>query len=263
MSNVNPKIFDESELVRECYLAQTRAFAPVEYRFIADFVEAQTMSSMLDVGAGEGTFVRGLAARLPRLRIQAIDADERLIAQAIASNGASNLTFGSAVFGPGFAGDPYDLVHARFAAEHMPDVAGFVLEASKRLRVGGMLLVTEYYVDDLDSESVLWREFRKRELRFYERHDSHPRLSTLLPKYFRAAGLTGVESTFQHVTPSTIDRALFYSLVGIYARLYRAVDPEVFTEDFTREMLAYCEVATLTADAEDGLLISHTTGRKP
>ncbi len=154
------------------------------------------------------------------------------------------------------------MIHARFAVEHMPDVPFFINEASRRLKKDGILVITEYYIDELFSENEDWKLFRQKELEFYVKFGSHPRISTLLPKYMKDVGFEKVESFFRYISPSTTGAEAFYRLIRTYAALYNNLDKSVFTDEIKNRILKYCEEAQKDCKTEDALLISHTTGRR-
>jgi ubiquinone/menaquinone biosynthesis C-methylase UbiE len=262
MSNINSKILEESNFVEECYTAQIRAFSGFEYGYIRDLIVRNGYTGVLDVGTGTGEYLKGLAALVPEVSFTAIDADATLIGVAGKKNAVPNITFCNQMFDQDFPADEYDLILARFAVEHMPDVPGFVAEAHKRLKPGGMLLITEYYIDDLHSENEVWRLFRQKEYEVYLKFGSHPRISTRLPAYMRDAGFGETDSLFRHISPSTVGREAFYNLIIAYANLYHNLEGEIFTEAIKNRIISYCGNAIGDLHAEDGLMVSYTFGRK-
>jgi len=130
MRNINVKILEDSNFVEDCYAAQTKAFAPAEYIFLKDLIHRHRVKKVLDVGTGNGIFICGLAEHLPHVSFDAIDADGRLINKAKEKNRRKNISYTNALFDSGFMQKEYDLIHARFAVEHMPDVSGFISEAT-------------------------------------------------------------------------------------------------------------------------------------
>jgi SAM-dependent methyltransferase len=262
MSNVNSKILKGSNFVEDCYTAQIRAFSKFEYGYIRDLIIKHNIQNVLDIGTGTGEYLKGLAVLLPGIKFTAIDADPRLIEIAGSGNREPNIAFRNQLFDQDFPGEEYDLILARFAVEHMPDVPGFVSEAYKRLKNNGFLLITEYYIDDLHSENDVWRLFRQTEFEFYRKFGSHPRISTALPGYFNEASFTGIESFFRHINPSTAGRIPFYDLIISYANLYHNLDGEIFTDEIKTRVIEYCTKAMNGAQEEDGLLVSYTLGQK-
>jgi SAM-dependent methyltransferase len=262
MINLNTKILDESNFVEDCYVAQTKAFAPGEYLFLKELICKNDVKRVLDIGTGDGTFIHGLAKQMPLVFFDAVDADDKLISDANKTNQADNICFHHVLFDPDFPNDNYDLILSRFAVEHMPDVPGFISEAYKRLKNLGILLITEYYIDDLNSDSELWKLFRQKEFEFYLKFGSHPRISVALAKHFNTLGFAEIESVFRHISPSTIGREVFYNLIKTYAILYNNLDNEIFTDEIKTRIIEYSDLSVHDSDIEDGLFISHTTGRK-
>lgn len=263
MRNINLKILDDSNFVEDCYVAQTKVFAPGEYIFIKDLIHRYSLKKVLDVGTGNGIFLCRLAEHLPQVSFDAIDADGLLIEKAIDKNSRQNINYSKAFFDSGFRQKDYDLIHARFAVEHMPDVSGFISEAHKRLKKGGFLLVTEYFISDNYNGNEIWKLFRQKEFEFYRKFGSHPRISADIPKLYKESGFIDIDSIFRHISPSTVGRQEFYELVKTYAILYHNLDPGTFTDEIKMKIIEYSDHAATDDSKEDGLLISHTTGRKP
>jgi ubiquinone/menaquinone biosynthesis C-methylase UbiE len=263
MENINSRILRESDFVGECYKAQTLAFSPLEYDLIASLVSNHGFIKMLDVGTGNGMFISGLANILPNLQIKAIDADPRLTESAAENYPQKNVTFVNALFDGNFPDEEYDLIHARFSVEHMPDVPCFIAEAYRRLKEGGLLLITEYFVAGDYSGNETWKLFRTKELELYQKFGSHPRISALLPGLYRDAGFINIDSMFRHVCPPTVGCSPFYELVRSYARLYNHLEPGIFDDQTRDQILSYAEQKIQEGKGDDSLLISHTIGVKP
>jgi len=264
MALLNENLLEDSDFVQDIYQVQTRAFSPIEYPYLTEIIRSHSVKNVLDIGTGEGNFITGLASLMPEVRFTAIDGDARLIGVAEAQNTQSNLSFSATLFDQDFPPEPYDLILARFAVEHMTDTSLFVQEAVKRLHPGGILLVTEYYCEYLERDHPMWQLFRKKEIELYTRLNSRPYTSVFLPRTFRDAGLTLVSSLFHHLTPSTIGDELFYMTVVSYIRGYRKIMPSVFTEEVCQPLLDYfAGDKPNTGCSEDRLFLTHTFGIKP
>lgn len=268
MTNVNKKIIEESihsngsHYIEDCYKAQVLAFAKGEYKYLNELIGKYDIKSVLDVGTGNGGFISGLAASFPAVFFEAVDADKHLINEAQEKNTLKNISFKNLMFDESFPLNRYDMILARFAAEHMPDVPYFINEAYRRLKKNSILVLTEYYIDDLFSENEDWRLFRQKEIEFYVKFGSHPRISTLLPKYMKDAGFDEVESFFRIISPSTAGADAFFGLIRTYAKLYCNLDNSVFNDEIKKRTIQYCDEAQNGNMPEDALLISHTIGSK-
>ncbi len=263
MGEINERVLEVSKFVEDCYKAQTRAFSPWEYTFIRDLLLKNNLKRVLDVGTGNGTFIHGLAKLTPGMIYEATDADQVLIGHAKKNHTLENISYENRLFDHSYPGKDFDLITARFAVEHMHDVPHFISECHKRLNKDGFLLITEYYIDPMHSDSEPWRAFREREYELYLKFGSHPRISLALPKFMREAGFFQVDSIYRHISPSTIGAALFYELIISYANLYHNIEPAIFDEQFRTRILSYCKDAVNRhASDEDSLMVSHTTGRK-
>ncbi len=264
MSNVNERIIGIIDFVRGCYEAQTRAFSAFEYEYLRELILKNKVTSVLDVGTGEGNFISGLAALTPDVMYKAVDADPELISSAREKHSAANLSFENILFDPAFASGNFDLITARFAVEHMKNVPEFISDAYTKLRSGGILMITEYFIDTSYAGNSTWKLFRDKELEFYHNIGSHPRISLALPKYLKDQGFCRVESVLRHVSPSTVGYIDFYNVIRSYANLYSAIEPGLWTEGLRQHILDYCDKAHAdVTDREDVLFISQTMGRKP
>jgi ubiquinone/menaquinone biosynthesis C-methylase UbiE len=262
MTNVNIKVIEGSKFVEDCYVAQTKAFSRLEFADIQELILKNDIKSVLDVGTGEGNFIKGLASLFPAINFTAIDADPRLISIAGQKNKKQNILFKSLVFDQSFPAEEYDLILARFSVEHMPDVPGFISEAYRRLNNKGLLFITEYYIDDLHSNNEVWKLFKQKEFEFYSKFGSHPGISLELPKYFSDSHFSDIDSKYRYISPSIVGREAFYKLIITYANLYNNLECEVFTAGIKTRIIDYCNLAIKECHHEDGFLISHTIGRK-
>ena len=263
MGEINERVLEVSKFVEDCYKAQTRAFSPWEYAFIRDLLLKNNLERVLDVGTGNGTFLHGLAKLTPGVMYEAIDADQFLISHAKKNHELENISFENRLFDHSYPGRNFDLITARFAVEHMSDVAHFISEAYQRINSNGFLLVTEYYIDPMHSDSETWRAFREREHELYLKFGSRPRISLTLPGLMKEAGFSQVDSIYRHISPSTIGAAPFYELIIGYANLYHNIEPAIFDAEFRTRIIGYCNDAVNgQAGDEDCLMVSHTTGRK-
>jgi ubiquinone/menaquinone biosynthesis C-methylase UbiE len=263
MEEINQRVLEVSRFVEDCYNAQTRAFSPWEYHFIRDLLTKNDLKTVLDIGTGNGTFLHGLAKLTPGVVYEAIDADPSLILHAKRHHSLKNITYDARLFDHSYPARRFDLISARFSVEHMEDVSHFITETCRRLTRKGFLLVTEYYVDPMNSDNPLWRAFREREYEFYIRFGSHPRISLVLPELMKEAGYSQVESIYRHIAPSTVGVAPFYDLIVTYANLYHNIEPAIFDVEFRDKLVAYCRNAPSGGHGvEDGLFVSHTLAGK-
>jgi ubiquinone/menaquinone biosynthesis C-methylase UbiE len=264
MSNVNERILGIIDFVRDCYEAQTRAFSAFEYDYLRELILKNKIASALDVGTGEGNFISGLARLTPDVKYKAVDADPELISSAREKHNAPNLSFEQKLFDHCFPYGNFDLITARFAVEHMKNVPEFVSDAFTKLRSGGILMITEYFIDTSYAGNSTWKLFRDKELKFYHNIGSHPRISLALPKFLKDQGFSGVESVLRHVSPSTVGHTDFYNVIRSYANLYSAVEPDLWTDVLKRQILDYCDKAHIEITGlEDVLFVSQTLGKRP
>ncbi|CAA6799805.1 MAG: Unknown protein [uncultured Aureispira sp.] len=264
MTQVNTHVQDAANLVVDSYRAQIKVFGKFEYPYFESLVQKYTIRKVLDVGCGEGTFLKGLASIYQDITFEGIDVNGGLVSLAGDNNSLENLSFSQTHFGEGFSSSGYDMIMARLSVEHMNDIEFFLGEAYKHLVEGGVLFITENYVDSLHNPNHTWQLFRQKEMEVYLKAGAHPRSPLFLPKLIKRAGFVDVESSFRHISPSTVSKTDFYGLVVEYTSLFKVLEPTIWTEEVVREVTDYCASA-LEQDFpnEDILLISHTLGLKP
>ena len=128
---------------------------------------------------------------------------------------ALEINFQHASFGVDYSKGNYDLIMARFAVEHiaeMEDIDSFMLTAHEKLKSGGWLAIIEYYVNELDIDDPIWKEFRRREMATYNAANAHARISLRLPESLRKANFQNISSIINHISPATIGAESFFNL---------------------------------------------------
>src|ERR1700761_5925379 len=96
---------------------------------------------ILDVGCGPGTISAGLADRVPRGHVTAIDAAQEVIDQAsAAAGGRGNLDFTTGdVYALDYPDDSFDVVHAHQVLQHLGDQVSALREMRRVTRPGGLV----------------------------------------------------------------------------------------------------------------------------
>ncbi len=130
--------------------ASHQYFTTVSGGLVANAVEMQQVSTVLDVGCSEGGWVLDLALQYPRVHVTGIDRDEHALSEATRFarfHGISNATFllMDATAGLRFADNTFDLIHMRAAQflydSHFNDI---MKEFTRILRPGGWINLVEF-----------------------------------------------------------------------------------------------------------------------
>lgn len=184
-------------------------------RTYIDVVDPRPGDRILDLGSGLGQFTALMAERAsrragrgrgtgPRPAVVAVERDPKQLAAARRIRRASNpraeidfrrgdataLVLGDAEWGS------FDLVHARFLLEHVPDPAGIVRTMARAARPGGRVFVSD---DDHDvfrltpepeGFGALWNAY----VRSYRMLGNDPFVGRNLVALLRGAGLAGVRN---------------------------------------------------------------------
>jgi ubiquinone/menaquinone biosynthesis C-methylase UbiE len=263
MSNVKDYILKESEFVGDAYVMQTETFSSVEFPLLIEIFGRNKYKTVLDIGTGEGNWINKFASYIKDIPITAIDADSKLIEIAKTAQSSDNIDFQNAMFNKDYSTQSYDCILARFSMEHVHDPDAFVNEAFKRLNPDGMFIVTEWFIDVQYNSNQIWAKFRKKEDEIYKEMESHPRLALSLPFLFRKNGFSSVKSSYHCISPTTVNYLSFYNLTMVYAILYNKINPNIFTPEFTKQLIDYCKESIIKAEfTEDYYLITQTTGVK-
>jgi len=120
------------------------ALTRLRERIVTDVATAglPSGSRVLDVGTGPGRLPLAIAARLPHLRVDAVDLEPRMIEYARSRPDAARVTFtvGDVAHLP-FPDDTFDLVVSSLSQHHWSDVPGGLRDLRRVLRPGGRLWI--------------------------------------------------------------------------------------------------------------------------
>ncbi|HSP34776.1 MAG TPA: methyltransferase domain-containing protein [Thermoanaerobaculia bacterium] len=162
--------------------------------------------SIIDFGSGLGQFTRAMARAVPSGRAIGIERDENQLAGAkrlAADDGEADLVD----FRPGDVVDldlhdgewgTFDVAHARFVLEHVPDPLRVVKNMARAVKTGGRVILAD---DDHDvlrlwpeppGVSEMWRAY----MRTYDRNGNDPYIGRRLVSLLHAAGLAPLRNTW-------------------------------------------------------------------
>ncbi len=167
----------------------------------------ETEAHILDVGSGLGQFTRLMARSMPTSPVvlgiersteqlasahqYAQEAQESQIVQ-FRQGDATNLPLEKEEWGS------FDLVHARFVLEHVPDPSAVVSQMAAACRIGGRLVLAD---DDHDifrlhpvcpGFNELWEAY----IRSYDRLGNDPYVGRRLVQLLHDAGMQNIRNTF-------------------------------------------------------------------
>lgn len=154
--------------------------------------------SIVDFGSGLGQFTRAMAKAVPRGRVLGLERDPAQFAEsrrlAQGDPDAPHIEFRQAdVLDPQFGEDEwgsFDVAHARFVLEHVPDPLRVVQNMVRAVRRGGRIVLADDDHDilrlspDLPSVTALWRAY----MRSYQLNRTDPIVGRKLVKFLHEAG---------------------------------------------------------------------------
>ncbi|MBL7852082.1 MAG: methyltransferase domain-containing protein [Cyclobacteriaceae bacterium] len=162
-----------------------------------------TVPGIIDFGCGLGHIARQIKAQaLPGTRVLGIDRDEQQLARARALTAPGEVEFLQhdvlkAPLDPAWQG-AFDIAHARFLLEHVPDPARVVAKMAASVRPGGRVILAD---DDHSSLSLypvpphfqqLWSAYEQT----YEVHGNDPFIGRKLVSLLHGAGLQPARNGF-------------------------------------------------------------------
>lgn len=120
---------------------QVACLAPAEIDYLASRRQWQTAMSVLDIGCGDGSFVRALRRANPEKRFAGIDISEGLLARARVTEPAADFEVADLyTYAPEAT---FDVVVMRFVVQHLTDFGGVLACCRRLLTPGGTVLIIE------------------------------------------------------------------------------------------------------------------------
>lgn len=159
-----------------------------------------------DFGSGLGQFSRAMARALPHGRVVGIERDEAQLAGARArANEAGEETLvdfrQGDVYDPPLAADEwgtFDVAHARFILEHVPDPLRVVKTMLRAVRPGGRVVLADddHEVMRLWPEPPGWSDVWRAYMRTYDRNGTDPLVGRRLVSLLHEAGAAPKRNTW-------------------------------------------------------------------
>ena len=128
-------------------LARSEAIARWMFDALAPSDHDRTVSSIYEVGAGQGRLLRRFAAEYPRARVAGCEPNRR--AAAVASRDWFQVAAGDERTMCGV----HDLIVASFVLEHVPSPTGFLRRLAEHLSASGRLVVAQP-MQDVESHDI-------------------------------------------------------------------------------------------------------------
>ena len=183
---------------------------------------------LLDLGTGVGAMARELKRRFPDARLTGLDLSFDQLTAASRRRDIAHYACGDAAALP-FRDRTFDVVHASWFLEHVPDPLRTLREARRVLKPGGRFHVTEVE----NASLCFWPALPAAEALFTRlnetqaRHGGHPFIGRKLWALFNEAGFPRVvvEPTTLHGTSA--DPHFFEELVEEFAGIFDSVKESV------------------------------------
>ncbi len=258
---ISDSIFKINDKVTDCYLIQNKIYGAFDHSFLLDIIKKNQVENILDVGTGEGSFILELETLVPKIKIEAIDANENLILAAIKKRKNSEIDFKTGLFDQNYTSKTFGLIIARFAVEHMSKPSEFLINAFDNLAHKGCLAIVEYHVHFSGKEIPIWKAFKDKEIELYKAVNSNPNVTYGLTQGLAKVGFSNIKSQWHCISPSTVGSDIFFSLIITYAHLYNKINDQIWTSSFVEEITSWSKNQN-DEDEEPSLMITHTVGQK-
>lgn len=191
----NPYIFGDPETDRYRLQTQARAFSDYLRQHAREFVSDE-VSSILDLGCGEGQLGFVLRDVYPNARLVGMDSDAKAIAAAneqVSKQGVSDCEFVVGDVQEGLPSGQFDLIYASMLLLHTRNAERVLQNCYAALQPGGYL-----WIKDLDprqqtsSDVQAYQQMQSSMFQGAARMGMHPFLADELPELLVKAGLEQV-----------------------------------------------------------------------
>ena len=122
---------------------QTQMFLPHEVSFFLGCKDWLDAKSVLDVGCGNGSYIKKIADHFPEKRYIGIDISPELISIAKQENYEQNILFEQGDFYQFENDEKFDVIIMRLIVQHLKGFNPILLQAAKLLKPGGSLVIVE------------------------------------------------------------------------------------------------------------------------
>lgn len=232
---------EQHELLRGVLVAQTESLGRVESPVVEELLGRHPCCRVLDVGCGEGSFLLGLARRMPRLRFVGVDHSELAVRDAtlqLEGAATANVEFRAAFFDSSFDPSTYDAILTRYTLQHSSDPRGFLRAVTDRLETNGLFACMESldaYTDCHEHDPV-WERFRDAIQAIHRRVGSNPNIGKSLGRLLADAGLADVQVRIVLCSPTTVGWDRFRAVVQASAELAGSFFPELFDRTLLEDL---------------------------
>jgi len=197
----NPYIFGDAATDRYRLETQTRLFSKYILSNVHRLV-GNKVSSILDLGCGEGQLGFALREIYPNARLVGIDRNEQAIAGArlkAKEAGLENCEFVVGDIQQGLAAGPFDLIYASVVMIHTQQPAAVLKLAYEALGSGGTIWIKDLHLDIIKAFDN--PDYLQLATMFFDtlaKIGVHPYIATEIPALLTAAGFSGLHSEIEH-----------------------------------------------------------------
>jgi SAM-dependent methyltransferase len=259
---------EQTDLLGVVLEAQTRSSGQLELPIVEGLLTSPRIRSVLDVGTGEGSFLRELARRLPQTRFLGIDHNERSLAKAarrIRRPPLQNVRLEAAFFDAGYDARKHDAILTRYTLQHCSRPRAFLAAALARLKRKGRFVAIESVEDYTDSHGgdAVWSRYRQALSAIHTRIGSNGNIGKALGSLFTEAGLERVHVRLVLCSPSTVGYARFRTVVLSTAALGHRLFPDLLDRRLLRSLQSWSEDRARLERIDPYHCTAIADGRKP
>ena len=228
-------------LIRTVLVEQTKSLGRVEIPLVEDLLRRNRCRTELDIGCGEGSFLRQLADKVKGARFLGVDHNERAINDALRRlrrRPQRNVKFGAAFFNSGFVDNRYDAVLTRYTLQHSSKPGDFLGAAFARLKKKGLFVAMESldaYTDSPEPDPV-WERYRAALGAVHKKIGSDANIGRSLGRLFKTAGFRDIQVRIVLCSPSTVGWSRFQGVVRATAELAFNLFPDLFDRTLLEDL---------------------------
>ncbi len=191
----NPYIFGDDATDRYRLEAQTSLFSGYLQASASRLVGSK-VSSILELGCGEGQLGRTLLAVYPEARLVGIDKDQQAVAKAraMAEQEGLQAEYVAGNIEQGLPTGPFNLVYASLVAVYLQDLPALVRSVYERLEPGGHFWVKDFDVAGVRTAAE-YPQYRELAGLFFDTVTAlraHPDAGTQMPDLMQAGGFEAI-----------------------------------------------------------------------
>lgn len=253
---------NQQDLFSNLLKIQTESYGFLDEILLSELIRTLKIKKTIDVGTGEGSFLKKIAKSNPEVEFIGIESNQKLADEATNSHvsSLSNIRFINKEVGDEDLQINGDLIITRLVLQHSSNP----LELLKKLILLGCknsilyLIEPVYDYYDCDPLPIIWREYRERLILSYKRLGSEPNLPKRLSGWLSSLGCTNIRTSVHFYSCSTIGKSKFSSVVRATAATLHSLHPDLWSDNYINKLDIWLELIGESDNVDPYISIAHT-----